>query len=49
MKKFKRILSALITGAMLLSCMAFPAAADVKEEKAYLAYADESWTYQYWG
>ncbi|HHU74499.1 MAG TPA: hypothetical protein GXZ28_07775 [Clostridiales bacterium] len=49
MKKFKRILSALITGAMLLSCMAFPAAADVKEEKAYLAYADESWKYQYWG
>lgn len=53
MKTFKRILSGLMAFLMVFGLVAAAPAKEAKAENetlaAYLAYADSSWTYQYWG
>ena len=53
MKTFKRILSGFMAFLMVFGLVAATPAKEAKAENetlaAYLAYADGSWTYQYWG
>lgn len=53
MKTFKRILSGMMAFLMVFGLVAAAPAKEARAEnetlKAYLAYADSSWTYQYWG